>query len=115
MILVTNRLQVSPGFEDELVERFEKRAGQIETEPGFVRMVVLRPIFRRKNRKSGEWEETSNVQVFQIQTWWQDEEAFWNWTKSESFRAAHAEKTNPEMYSGPASMEIHDVAIDAQK
>ncbi|MCP4501273.1 MAG: antibiotic biosynthesis monooxygenase [Deltaproteobacteria bacterium] len=51
MILVTNRLQVSQGFEDELVERFEKRAGQVETEPGFVQMVVLRHVSRRKNLK----------------------------------------------------------------
>jgi len=112
MILVTNRLQVAAGFEDELERRFRERAGQIEKEPGFVRMVVLPPVTRRKNRKTGAWEETDKTQVFQIQTWWDDEASFWGWTKSESFRAAHAHKPNPDMYSGPASMEIHRVAID---
>lgn len=113
MILVTNRLQVAAGFGAELEQRFVDRAGQIEKEPGFVRMVVLRPVTRRRNRQSGDWEETDAQQVFQIQTWWEGEQDFWNWTKSESFRAAHAVKTNPEMYSGPAAMEIHEVAIDS--
>ena len=112
MILVTNRLQVAPGFEAELEERFRRRAGRVEDEPGFVRMVVLRPVTRRKNRKTGAWEQSDKTQVFQIQTWWDSEEAFWDWTKSESFRAAHAHKSNPDMYAGPPVMEIHEVAID---
>lgn len=114
MFLVTNRLLVAPGWEKELESRFEKRRRSIENEPGFVRMVVLRPVSRRKNRKTGEYEETETTSPYQIQTWWKSEEDFWAWTKSESFAAAHRETPPKEMYSGPASLEIHEVAQDSQ-
>ncbi len=113
MFLVTNRLQIAKGFERELEERFQHRAKLIEREPGFVRMVVLRPIDERPNRETGAREPVAEPGVYQIQTWWKSEDDFWAWTRSESFRKAHAEKPNPAMYRGPAALEMHEVAIDS--
>ncbi len=108
MFLVTNRLAVSPGWEEELERRFAERAEQIEHEPGFVQLDVMRPVRRRKNRQTGEMEETAGPGVYLIQTWWQDEAAFWKWTESESFRAAHKNSPTPEMYAAPGQLEIHE-------
>jgi len=108
MYLVTNRLTINPGWGEELERRFGERARLIEKEPGFVRMNVMRPVLRRKNRQTGEMELKDGPLVYLVQTWWESEQAFWDWTSSESFRASHAEKPPPEMYGGPAEMEIHE-------
>jgi heme oxygenase (mycobilin-producing) len=57
--------------------RFKNRAGQIENEPGFVAMRVLRPI---------------SSDTYAIFTLWEDENAFTNWQNSKSFEKAHAKK-----------------------
>jgi len=114
MFLVTNRLTVNEGWGVELERRFAERAGQIEREPGFIRMCVMRPVLRRKDRTTGQWTTKDGPGVYQIQTWWESEEAFWAWTQSESFRAAHKNRPDPDMYAGPASMEIHELVQHAQ-
>ncbi|HYQ72841.1 MAG TPA: antibiotic biosynthesis monooxygenase, partial [Gammaproteobacteria bacterium] len=43
MYIVTNRVPVAEGFETLFEERFRNRAGQIDKQPGFVRMQVLKP------------------------------------------------------------------------
>ena len=41
--VVANRVFVKPEYADEFEQRFRKRAGQIDQQPGFVRMEVLQP------------------------------------------------------------------------
>ena len=70
--VVANRVFVKPEYADEFEQRFAKRAGQIEQQPGFVLMEVLKP----------RSEDTPYV----VLTHWQDEQAFQNWVGSEDFR-----------------------------
>ena len=44
MLVVSNRIQVSQGFEKEFEERFAGRAGLVDKMPGFIRFEILRPI-----------------------------------------------------------------------
>ena len=43
VVVVTNRIPVASGFEADFEERFRKRAGLVDSEPGFIRNEVHRP------------------------------------------------------------------------
>ena len=62
MYVVTNRVFVHADWQQEFEERFQKRAGQIDKQPGFIRMQILQP--------------RSNNAPYVVYTEWQDEEAF---------------------------------------
>lgn len=109
MFVVTNRIPVAPGFEREFEERFEKRAHLIDRSPGFVKNLILKPVTRRFNHSTGAWEETTERGYYSVQTYWRSEEDFWNWTRSDSFRAAHSNRPPAEMFAGPNVLEIHQV------
>ena len=86
MIVVTNRIPVAEGFEEDFENRFRNRAHLIDKSPGFVKNTILRPIRRRFDHATGAWVETQERGYYLVQTTWESEEDFWNWTKSESFR-----------------------------
>ena len=101
MYIVTNRVPLAAGWEDEFEERFRNRAGQIEQQPGFLRMEILRPCS----------EDTPYV----VLTAWRDEAAFQAWVGSEDFRAAHANPMPKEAFDGTGGMERFEVVISAGK
>ena len=73
--VVANRVFVEPQYTEEFEQRFKKRAGQIDQQPGFQLMEVLKP----------QSENTPYV----VLTHWQDEQAFQNWIGSDDFKLAH--------------------------
>ncbi|MGD8558333.1 MAG: antibiotic biosynthesis monooxygenase, partial [Gammaproteobacteria bacterium] len=84
MFVVTNRVPVVESFREQFEERFRQRAGQVEKQPGFIRMEIMRPI-----------DEDS---PYLVMTTWQDEEAFNNWVGSEDFKLAHQNPLPKEAY-----------------
>lgn len=100
MYIVTNRVPVARGWEETFEERFRKRAGQIEHQPGFVRMEVLRP----------DGADTPYV----VQTTWRDKTAFEAWVGSDDFRAAHANPMPKEAFEGEGRMEAFEAIITAK-
>jgi heme-degrading monooxygenase HmoA len=115
VFVVTNRIPVAAGHEADFEERFRNRAHLIDRSPGFIRNLVLRPVQRRFDHKTGEWAETKEQGYYLVQTYWESEEAFWNWTKSESFRIAHSNRPPAEMFAGPNVLEIHEVIQNTEK
>lgn len=115
MIVVTNRIPVAAGHESDFEDRFRHRAHLIDGEPGFIKNQILRPVRRRFNHKSGGWEETPEPGFYLVQTYWEDEQAFWDWTRSESFRIAHSKRPPAEMFAGPNVLEIHEVALSTDR
>ncbi|MFN2404017.1 MAG: antibiotic biosynthesis monooxygenase [Candidatus Binatia bacterium] len=109
MFVVTNRIPVSEGFEVDFEERFRKRAHLIDRSPGFVKNLILKPVRRRFDHASGAWVESPERGYYLVQTYWQTEDAFWDWTRSESFRIAHSNRPPAEMFAGPNVLEIHEV------
>ncbi|SCX93261.1 Heme-degrading monooxygenase HmoA [Thiohalorhabdus denitrificans] len=99
VIVVANRIPVAEGWEEAFEERFRNRAGQVEQQPGFVRMEILRPV------ESGP---------YVVKTYWESMAAFRAWTESEDFRAAHADPPPREMFAGDNRMEIHEVALSQE-
>jgi heme-degrading monooxygenase HmoA len=49
-----------------------------------------------------------------VQTYWESEQAFWDWTNSESFRIAHSNRPPAEMFAGPSVLEIHEVILNTE-
>jgi len=109
MFIVTNRIPVASGHEEEFEERFRKRAHLIDSSPGFVQNLVLRPVSRRFDHKTGQWTDNEDQGYYLVQTKWETEEDFWAWTNSDSFRAAHSNRPPAEMFAGPNVLEIHEV------
>ena len=114
MFVITNRIPVSEGHESDFEDRFRNRAHLIDRSPGFIRNQVLRPVQRRLNHKTGEFEPTTDQGYYLVQTYWETEQAFWDWTKSESFRIAHSNRPPAEMFAGSSVLEIHDVILSTE-
>ncbi len=94
MVVVTNRIPVAKGHEADFEERFRNRAGLIDTEPGFIRNEILRPI-------KGDY--------YLVKTYWRSQADFEHWTRSDSFRQAHANRPPAGMFAGSNVLEIHKV------
>ena len=101
MFVVANRVPVAEEWKAEFEERFAKRAGEIESQEGFVRMQILRPV--------------SDGAPYSVLTTWETEEAFKNWIGSPDFMLAHQNPMPKEAFSGKPSMEQHLVVISAEK
>ena len=100
MYIVTNRVPVAEGFEDMFEERFRNRAGQIDKQPGFVRMQILKP--------------DGDDLPYVVLTSWQDKASFQAWVGSEDFKLAHSNPMPKEAFDGEGKLEMHEVIIDAE-
>lgn len=101
MYIVTNRVWVETGYREDFEQRFRRRAGEIDKQPGFVRMAVLRPL--------------SDGAPYQVVTTWENREAFDNWVGSEDFRAAHANPMPKEAFTRGSEMERHESVVVAER
>ena len=116
MFVVTNRIPVAAGHEADFEDRFRsKRAHLINRSPGFIKNQILRPVQRRFNHQSGQWEQTSEQGYYLVQTYWESEQAFWDWTRSESFRTAHSNRPPAEMFAGANVLEIHEIVLSTER
>ena len=100
MFIVANRVPVAAGWEGEFEQRFRKRAGQIDQQPGFVRMQILKP-------------DSENT-PFIVLTTWQDKASFQSWVGSDDFKLAHANPMPKEAFDGEGKLEMHEVVIDTE-
>ncbi len=98
MIVVSNRMPITPGFEKEFEERFNKRAHLVEGSKGFIKTEVLRPC-----------PDAVEGNYYVVLSYWEDQDSFMAWTESESFREAHKNKPPEEMFTGPNVFEMHEV------
>jgi heme-degrading monooxygenase HmoA len=70
-----NAITVPAERADELVKRFENRAGEVSKMPGFEAFELLRP--------------TDGKDVFYVYTRWRSAEDFDNWLNSQAFQHGH--------------------------
>jgi heme-degrading monooxygenase HmoA len=59
-------------------------------------------------------EDIKDQGYYLVQTYWQTEQDFWNWTNSESFRTAHSNRPPAEMFAGPSALEVHSVILSTE-
>lgn len=70
-----NYINCTPDYVSRFEELFSTRAKAIDTMPGFINMHVLRPA------KEGD--------AYLIVSYWETEQSFQHWMKSEAFLAGH--------------------------
>lgn len=97
MFVVANRVSVAEGWEGRFEERFRNRAGQVEKQPGFLRMDILRPL------------QTDAPYV--VLTVWEDQRAFEGWLGSDDFKAAHKSPLPREAFAAEGKLERHESVI----
>jgi len=100
MHIVSNRVYLRSEWAEEFEQRFIVRAGQIEQQPGFVRMQVLRPI--------------SEDAPYIVLTEWEDEVAFRSWVGSDDFKLAHKNPMPEEAFSKQGGLEQHNLVVAAE-
>ena len=99
MFVVMNRVPVAPEWEERFERRFGERAGQIDKNPGFVRMHVMKP----------QTPETPYV----VYTEWETKQAFENWVGSDDFKLAHANPLPKEAFAGSGRIEQHEIVVSS--
>ena len=77
MYIAMNRFRVTEGNEEEFEQVWLNRDSFLTREPGFVEFQMLKGPAR------------DGITLYASHTVWEDEEAFLNWTRSQSFRDAH--------------------------
>lgn len=73
--VAVNYISCTPEYRERFEELFGSRAHAIDAMPGFIEMHVLRPAKEGDN--------------YLIVSYWQTEDAFKDWTKSEAFIEGH--------------------------
>jgi len=97
--VVANRVFVKQEYTEEFEQRFKNRAGQINQQPGFVLMEVLKP----------QSEKTPYV----VLTHWQSEQAFKNWVGSDDFKLAHQNPMSKDAFLEGGGIEQHEVVVSS--
>jgi heme-degrading monooxygenase HmoA len=98
---VANRIYVKPEFSEEFEEKFRNRVVQLEQQPGFVLMQVLKP--------------QSETTPYVIMTYWIDKLAFTHWVKSEDFKLAHQNPMPKDAFLDGGGLEQYSVIISSEK
>ena len=97
VLVVSNRIPVAKGWEEEFERRWRERKWSIARSPGFMRTEVLRPV-------KGDH--------YVVVTHWRSKEDFERWTESPAFMEAHSDTPPKEAFSGRSKLEIHEVIAE---
>ena len=94
MYIAMNRFKVAPGSEQAFEAMWVNRDSHLHSVPGFVEFHLLRGPTKQDHV------------LYSSHTVWTDHAAFEGWTRSEAFRAAHANAgDNRVMYLGHPEFE----------
>ena len=101
MFVTMNRIFINSGYTELFEQRFKERAHEVDKMKGFVRNVVLRP--------------KSQEHPYVVMTFWESEDDFDNWVKSDAFIKGHAKSgTLPkEAFSTDSHLETFDMFLDS--
>ncbi|WP_106477218.1 antibiotic biosynthesis monooxygenase family protein [Phytohalomonas tamaricis] len=99
--IVTNRVLVIDEYAEEFETRFRKRASEVDKQPGFVAMQVLRP--------------QGNQAPYVVETEWEDQQAFRDWVNSDDFKKAHSNPMPKEAFREGGGIEQFNVIIEAHR
>jgi heme-degrading monooxygenase HmoA len=103
MIVVENHIPVSEEYRGQFEQRWKGGTTYVHNSPGFVRNEVLRPL--------------KGDAHYIVRTYWESNEDFERWSKSEEFALAHknARSLPEEMFSGKSFLTIHEIIASTEK
>ncbi len=100
MFIAMNRFRIAPGREAEFIEVWRQRDSRLAEVPGFKTFKLL------------QGPSTPDATLFVSHSTWDSAAAFEAWTRSESFRAAHANAGQQRgLYLGPPQFEGFEVVL----
>lgn len=100
MFIAMNRFRIAPGREAEFIEVWRQRDSRLAEVPGFQTFNML------------QGASDDQATVFISHSTWESAAAFQDWTRSESFRAAHASAGQQRgLYLGPPQFEGFEVVL----
>ena len=100
MFIAMNRFRIAPGREAEFIAVWRQRDSRLTEVPGFKTFCLL------------QGPGTAEATVFVSHSTWDSAAAFEAWTRSESFRAAHASAGQQRgLYLGPPQFEGFEVVL----
>lgn len=100
MFIAMNRFRIARGREDDFEELWRRRESRLDGVPGFREFHLLR----------GPSDDEATL--FASHSLWESREAFEAWTRSESFRKAHAQARAPEgTYLGHPRFEGFEIVL----
>jgi heme-degrading monooxygenase HmoA len=100
MFIAMNRFRIARGRESEFEEIWRMRDSHLEDVQGFKEFRLLRG------------PESDEATLFASHTIWETRAAFEDWTRSESFRKAHAGARAPDgVYLGHPQFEGFEVVL----
>ena len=99
VFIAMNRFVVNPERSEDFEKIWRERETHLEAVPGFIRFALL------KGDEPGQYVSHST---------WQSREAFEGWTRSESFRKAHAQARTPEgIMLGHPKLETFEAILES--
>lgn len=100
MFIAMNRFRIAPGREAEFIEVWRQRDSRLAEVPGFQKFNLL------------QGPSDAQATVFISHSTWDSAAAFEAWTRSESFRAAHASAgAQRGLYLGPPQFEGFEAVL----
>ena len=100
MFIAMNRFRIAPGREAEFIEVWRQRDSRLAEVRGFKTFNLL------------QGTGTAEASLFVSHSTWDSAAAFEAWTRSESFRAAHANAGQQRgLYLGPPQFEGFEVVL----
>ncbi len=104
MYIAMNRFKVQKGSEPEFEKRWMNRERHLDSVPGYMEFQLL---------KGAEGEDHT---LYASHTIWDSYDSFVAWTKSEAFRAAHAQAgENKVLYVGGPQFEGFEVLLEEKR
>lgn len=114
MIVVTNKIPIAEGHEEDFEDRFSKRAHLVDQSPGFIRNEVHRPRPMKFSHEAGKFvPDPEKRGYYEVKTWWKSFEAFEDWTQSPQFAEAHKSRPPKEMFAGSNILDVHEVFLES--
>jgi heme-degrading monooxygenase HmoA len=100
MFIAMNRFRIAPGREAEFIDVWRQRDSRLAEVPGFQKFNLL------------QGASSAEATVFVSHSTWESAAAFEAWTRSESFRAAHASAGQQRgLYLGPPQFEGFEAVL----
>jgi heme-degrading monooxygenase HmoA len=94
MYVAMNRFKIALGKEADFIEIWKNRDSHLNDVPGFKEFHLL------------QGPTTEEYTLFASHSIWESEQAFYDWTRSEAFRKAHANAgSSKDVYLGPPQFE----------
>ena len=94
MYIAMNRFKIALGKEADFIEIWKNRDSHLNDVPGFKEFHLL------------QGPTTEEYTLFASHSIWESEQAFYDWTRSEAFRKAHANAgSSKDVYLGPPQFE----------